>query len=86
MTLQDSARFIENYDFDLFILVFKFHLLQKSFNLQRIVCKPLAVLDESTMSSAYIRQDICKHSCLVALGCTGHQSILTTHLGTAKKK
>ena len=40
--------------------MFKFHLLQKSFNLQRRFCKPLSVLDESTMSSAYIRQDVCK--------------------------
>ena len=53
VTLQDSACFIENYDFVLFILTFKFHLLQKSSNLQRRVCKPLADLDKSTMSSAY---------------------------------
>ena len=46
--------------FVLFILTFKFHLLQKSSNLQRRVCKPLADLNKSTMSSAYIRQDICK--------------------------
>ena len=45
--------------FVLFILTFKFHLLQKSSNLQRRVCKPLADLDKSTMSSAYIRQGIC---------------------------
>ena len=46
--------------FVLFILTFKLHLLKKSSNLQRRVCKPLADLDKSTMSSAYIRQDICK--------------------------
>ena len=46
--------------FVLFILTFKFHSLQKSSNLQRRVCKPLADLDKSTMSSAYIRQDIYK--------------------------
>ena len=46
--------------FVLFILTFKFHLLQKSSNQKRRLCKPLADLDKSTMSSAYIRQDICK--------------------------
>ena len=38
----------------------KFHLVQNSFNLHRRVCSLLAFLDSSTMSLAYIRQDMCK--------------------------
>ena len=59
VSLQNSA-LLKIMIFVLFILTLKFHLLQKSSYPQRRVCKPLAYLDKSTMSSAYIRQDICK--------------------------
>ena len=60
ITLQNSAWLIENYDFCFICIYFKFHFIQKSSNLCKRSYNPLAVLDRRTMSSAYIRQEICK--------------------------
>ena len=91
VTLQDSACFIENYDFcfvyiNLQIPFITNVLLQTSSNLQRRVCKTLADSDKSTCHLHTSGTIYVSHSCLVTLGHTGHQSILTNHLGKMKKK